>query len=195
MVRILWVVVPALAVLLSSACDSDNEPTETPTIQASPTKQASDLPGDIDEALDAVASDDSDRLIQLLTLTKGPCVLNGTGLLPPPDCPGGASAGSLAPALVFGGCPDEPQYVDDTANSAVAGFNSPYFGSHPIGVVKLERPELPIAALFGFEKVAWLGFNEDGKLIGAGGGGSCATAQLKPRLDESEWLTGPDWSD
>ena len=51
------------------------------------------------------------------------------------------------------------------------------------------------AALFGFEKVGWLGFSDAGTLIGAGGSGDCPTAELRPRLAGATWAVCPDWGD
>lgn len=145
-------------------------------------------------AIDAVKASDGSRLGSLLVSTEGPCVVNPRpGILYPPACPTGAAAGTKVPALVFGGCPDEFTYIDPSLTFRVTGFDGSMYGNHLIGVVDLGTQPLRYAALFGFEKVGWLGFDEAGKLIGAGGGGDCPSDTLRPRLTANKWLSGPDW--
>ena len=71
------------------------------------------------------------------------------------------------------------------------------FGDHFIGVVDLRTQPLSYAALFGFEKLGWLGFDEAGRLIGAGGGGGgdCTSVDLRPKLSAAVWLAGPNWGE
>jgi hypothetical protein len=169
--------------------------TSSPGTDATPTSPGT-LPGDIEGAIEAALAADSGRLEALLTTTEGPCVVDpAPGILRPPACPAGSPAGTKVPALVFGGCPDEFGFLDASITDRVTSFDGSAFLNHVIGVVDLGTQPMRYAALFGFEKVGWLGFDDSGALIGAGGGGDCPSAELRPRLAGVDWLTGPDWGD
>lgn len=134
------------------------------------------------------------RLEALLTPAQGPCVVNPPpAVLRPPACPAGVPAGTSVPALVTGGCPDQFTFIDPSITFRVTSFDGSIFGNHLIGVADLGRWPLRYAALFGAEKVGWLGFDEAGKLIGAGGGGDCPAGTLRPKLAAIAWLAGPNW--
>lgn len=193
--------------LLRIAESAEHVSADTPPVQrtpvgtATPTSTSAPVagdgsPGDIQAAIEAALSGDGERLGALLTTTEGPCVVD-----PPPDilrapaCPPDATAGTPVDALLVGGCPDEPSFIDPAITYRVEGFDASMFLDHVIGIVDLEAEPLHYAALFGFEKVGWLGFDEAGRLIGAGGGGDCAAFDLRPRLADATWLVGPDWGE
>ena len=127
----------------------------------------------------------------------GPCVPNpGPGILRPPACPAGVAEGTLVPALVVAGCPDDNRagYIDPTITYRITSFDPGPLADLFVGVVRVDGP-VRFAALWGAEKISWLGFDADGKLIGAGGGGDCPAYELRPRLANATWLAGPAWVD
>ncbi len=175
--------------------------TPTPVATATPAPTSSPesrdrLPGDMQAAIGAALAHDGAQLAALLTTTEGPCVVDpAPGILVPPACPSGVEAGTLVDALVFGGCPDQASFIDPAITYRVKSFDASMFLDHLIGVVDLGVDAPRYAALFGFEKAGWLGFDEEGRLIGAGGGGDCAAFDLQPRLADAPWLSGPDWGE
>jgi hypothetical protein len=176
---------------LATSRPTSTSTTAVPTATARPA-----LPGDISQAIEAAQAADSARLESLLTRTKGPCVANpAPAIRRPPACPPGSPAGTLVPAVVIGGCPDEPSYIDPPITYRITGFDARMYANHVIGIVDLGSQPLRYAALFGAEKAAWLGFDDAGRLIGAGGGGDCPSDALRPRLSGAKWLVGPDWGD
>jgi hypothetical protein len=170
----------------------------TPVERApTPTAPTRTLPGDIEGAVAAAIAHDGATLGALLTSTDGPCFVDWPpgDVLRAPACPGGVAAGTLVPALVIDGCPDDVRFIDRAIRFGVTGFDTRMYLNHSIGVVKIDTGPVRYAALFGVEKVGWLGFDDGGRLIGAGGGGTCSTVGLKPRLSASAWLRGPNWRD
>jgi hypothetical protein len=145
-------------------------------------------------------AEDDYGLGDILTPTLGPCVPDSgrPAIWVPPICPPGVATGTLVPALVKGYCPDQPAGFIRPGIDRIIEFEPNTFGSDfLIGVVEVNLAESPVhyAALFGFEKIRWLGFDEAGHLIGAGGGSVCPWFEIKPRLASANWLVGPRWGD
>ena len=190
---------PTTGTTVSPAATSEGSltATATATYAPPPTPSTAGLPGDIAAAIDAVRAHDAARLESLITTTMGPCVPNpAPGILRPPACPAGVAEGTLVPALVVAGCPDDNRagYIDPTITYRITSFDPGPLADLFIGVVGVDGP-VRFAALWGAEKISWLGFDADGKLIGAGGGGDCPAYELRPRLANATWLAGPAWVD
>jgi hypothetical protein len=143
------------------------------------------LPGVMTEAIEAVLA--GDEYVAYLTTVGTPCVVPESGLLPPPQCPEGTTAGTLAPGVLFGACPDQDLFFLDPSARPVAPVDQM---SHLTGVVRLTNGPAEYFAIFGAERASWLAFDEAGALIGAGGGGSCAAFELRDRLVGADWVTG-----
>lgn len=154
-------------------------------------------PGDVAAAVSAAISGDRGNLASLITETMGPCVIDPPpGILRAPGCPPGVAAGTLTPALVIGGCPDSVTFIDPSITYRISDFDTSMVGGHLVGIVAAVSDQpVAYAALFGSEKVMWLGFDGRGRLIGAGGGGDCPASELRPRVEAAAWLSGPDWGD
>ncbi len=159
---------------------------------APPTTASNALPGDIQPAVDAALAGDGERLGALLSTTAGPCVVNPEPAPQrAPECPEGKPAGTSVPAIVAGGCPDEAVHFVAPGITFAPSLDPSGLGPHLIGVMEIAETPVRYAALFGYDKVLWLGFDADGRLIGSGG--VCAAFDLRPRLSNATWLRGPAW--
>jgi hypothetical protein len=193
----------AAGAALGAACDDDpgkdccTPPPYTSTpFTPGPTVAGGELFGDMEEALQALVAGDGDRLERLLTLVQAPCEENPDAEgFPPPVCPEGERPGTLVASLITGGCPDDAYFVDASGSDVVHVRPLAPGLDHQVGVLEVGRPPLAYALLVGAEKILWLGFDGAGRFIGLGGGGSCPTADLRARLEDAAWLTGPDWSE
>ena len=173
---------------------AEPEPTETAestaTVEASPSPGVV-LPGDIALAIDAAEVGDRAVLAALLTTVDGPCVVDPRPEpIVPPSCPEGSEAGDLVPATITGWCPDQDlRFIDPAVVSFAETFDARMLGPF-IGAVVVDNEPLRYAALFGIERIGWLGFDADGHLIGAGrhqsvspAGGDCPAR----RRDVARW--------
>jgi len=139
---------------------------------------------------------DLPQLLSLLATTPGPCLGKPPEphALLPPVCPEGSPDGTLVPALVWGS-PLEIVFIAPSQTEPLQQFTAQTFADHLIGVATWTSRPLGFVAFFGADRVAWLGFDSDGRLIGVGGGASIPASFIRAQTTTTEWLLGPDWND
>ena len=188
---------PTTGTTVSPAATSEGSltATATATYAPPPTPSTAGLPGDIAAAIDAVRAHDAARLELLITVDDGP---PGCRTRPRDFPPSRPRVRPVLPRARWSrrwsspGARMTTRPATSTPRSRTASPRSTQAHSPDlfIGVVGVDGP-VRFAALWGAEKILWLGFDADGKLIGAGGGGECPAYELLLSPGERDLARGP----